>query len=409
MESTQRRIATIGQHLLQPHHNDHQTLYNNATNATTDDIFFENFRHGHVIVLNRPDQLNALNTNMIHVMRRWMKLWSNTCAMVIIKGAGNKAFCAGGDIRALAYAARDKDSSIPRNFFGPEYKLVATIFKYPKPYVAILNGITMGGGVGVSIGAAFRVATEKLVFAMPETGIGFVVDVGGSHFLPRLLGPPGLGMYLGLTGARLGPGDCVLSGIATHFVKSENVENVMKQLKELEHPTKEKIAEVLTHYKADHGAAPVFSKGPLISYCFDATTSIEDIIERLEKIADGSIPNEVRSLGEKIAQDWAEGVLKTLASKSPLSLKVVYFLLKKGVSLDIEATLELEYRIAMRMVMKTKEFYEGVRSVIIEKDNKPKWTFKSLAEVDDKYVHSLFEPFSAEEVRELGPELLKIE
>jgi len=323
-------------------------------------------------------------------------------SMVIIRGNG-KAFCAGGDIRALAQAALVKNAAVPRDFFGPEYVLVGKIFNYSKPYVALLDGITMGGGVGISIGSMFRVATEKLSFAMPETGIGFVTDVGASYFLTRLKGPNGVGLYLGLTGARLGAADALFTGVVTHFVNSAAIPELLTSLTSLNAPNSGTIENTIHKYTTSPGAPPLEKKTKLIEHCFGDAESVEDIIQRLESVQEAkySFPD----VAKDEAVEWAKNTLKTLKTRAPLSLKVVFELLKQGKRLDIRGALQLEYRIAMRLVIKTPTFYEGVRSVIIEKDNKPKWLPARLEDVEPTFVTSLFKKFDTEELRTLSVEL----
>ncbi|XP_036174762.1 3-hydroxyisobutyryl-CoA hydrolase, mitochondrial isoform X4 [Myotis myotis] len=239
-----------------------------------------------VITLNRPKALNALNLSMIRQIYPQLKKWEQDpeTFLIIIKGAGEKAFCAGGDIREVVKG----DRKISQDFFREEYVLNNAIDSCQKPYVAFIHGITMGGGVGLSVHGLFRVATEKSLFAMPETAIGLFPDVGGGYFLPRLQGR--LGYFLALTGFRLKGRDVYRAGIATHFVDSEKLNLLEEDLLSLKSPSKEKIADVLETYhaksKADEGKAFALEEHlGRINSCFSANT-VEQIIENLQR--DGS-------------------------------------------------------------------------------------------------------------------------
>eukprot|EP00026_Physarum_polycephalum_P010168 Phypoly_transcript_10320.p1 GENE.Phypoly_transcript_10320~~Phypoly_transcript_10320.p1 ORF type:complete len:411 (+),score=37.58 Phypoly_transcript_10320:65-1297(+) len=407
LSNEEKRLAVIRGHLLASQSRCAHTDLGATSLASSlqRDVFFEGKENGaQFISLNRPDQLNALNQGMINSMGQWLSEWEDDAkvTMVIVRGIG-KAFCAGGDIRALAQAARAKNAVVPRNFFGPEYILVDKIFKYPKPYIALLDGITMGGGVGISIGAMFRIATEKLLFAMPETGIGFVTDVGAGHFLTRLKGPKGVGLYLGLTGARIGAADCMYTGVASHFVKSENIPALVDALSSLAQPSKETIEKLLVRFQVPSGEPPLSKIGPLIEYCFGSASSVEDIMNKLDSISSKKF--EIKGVTQEQAVTWANATTKTLNTRCPLSLKVVFKLLEHGKFLNIKGSLELEYRIVMRMVLTCPSFYEGVRAVIIDKDNKPVWQPSNLAGVTEEHLSSLFKEFSAQEISDFGPEL----
>jgi len=332
------------------------------------------------ILLNRPKALNALTLAKIHEMEAKLREWRDDDAIhcVVIEGAGEKAFCAGGDIRALWKANQAGDAEAIRTFFGDEYKLNRLIKTYPKPYVALMDGINMGGGVGVSVHGSHRIATERTVFAMPETGIGMIPDVGGTYFLPRL--PGRIGIYLGLTGARLKAADCLYTGVATHYIPSERRNDLIQALAEAESQAKTpdemqtSVTCILEMFHEDPGAAPLERQREAIDRCFDGA-SVEEIFTNLE--AEGT--------------EWASSVLDVLRSKSPTALKVAFRQLQMGKAVDFDRCMQIEYRVSQRIGLST-DFAEGVRATIIDKDMAPKWNPATIAEVEDSAVDALFAP-----------------
>jgi enoyl-CoA hydratase/carnithine racemase len=325
-----------------------------------------------VITLNRPRALNALTLDMIHAMTARLGDWAAdpSVATVLIRGAGDKAFCAGGDIRALVEP--DNEAYIA-GFFRDEYRLDRLIFRYPKPYVALLDGIVMGGGVGVSVNGAFRIATEATLFAMPETGIGMYPDVGGSYFLPRC--PGETGMYLGLTGHRLRAADCLYAGIADVQIGAAGHAALIDRLASGESPDA-----VLRDLAEPPEPAPLAGHHAAIDRCF-AGDSVEEIVAALE--------------GE--GGDWAARTLETLAAKSPFALKVAFRQLREGRALDFEAAMAMEYRLSQRVVP-GQDFREGVRAVVVDKDQAPRWDPATLAEVSDDMVAACFAPLDGREL-----------
>ncbi|XP_022130599.1 3-hydroxyisobutyryl-CoA hydrolase, mitochondrial [Pieris rapae] len=326
------------------------------------DVLFENLNNAGIITLNRPKALNSLNTSMVTKLLQQLRDWENNKSLVIVKGAGEKAFCAGGDVKS----AIDRVEG-PR-FFHTEYNVNYLIGKYKIPYIALINGVTMGGGVGVSVHGRYRVATEKTVVAMPETKIGLFPDVGGSYILPRL--QVNLGMYLGLTGDRLKGKDVVKAGIATHFVSSKRLYELEKLLSRCTNDN-----EVLSLLNKFHEPLEEFSLADNIkhiNYCFAAST-VEEIIERLEKVQN----------------DWSLKTIQTLHQMCPGSLKITLRALQRGAQLELPQCLKMEYRLACRAT-ENHDFPEGVRALLIDKDNKPKWQHSSLSDVDDDYVEDFF-------------------
>ncbi len=335
-----------------------------------------------LVTLNRPKALNALTLEMIHAMTDRLQDWAGDpdVASVLIRGAGEKAFCAGGDIRALI---RPDNAAYIAGFFADEYRLNRLIHRYPKPYVALLDGIVMGGGVGVSVNGAFRIATAATLFAMPETGIGMFPDVGGSHFLPRC--PGETGMYLGLTGARLRAADCLYTGIADVEVGAESYGAMIDRLEAGEAPDS-----VLRDLAEAPGPAPLAAHRAAIDRCF-AGGSVEDIVAALE--------------GE--GGDFAARTLEALAAKSPFALKVAFRQLRQGRGLGFEDCMAMEYRISQRVVP-GHDFREGVRAVVVDKDGTPKWDPKTLAAVSDEMVAACFAPLPGGELEFAATETSRV-
>jgi enoyl-CoA hydratase len=305
-----------------------------------------------LLTLNRPKALNALTHEMINAIVAQLHAWAADASItaVAIRGEG-RAFCAGGDIRAVQQGA---GSDAGADLLRDEYHMNALIGAYPKPYVALIHGICMGGGAGLSVHGRYRLADASLDFAMPETAIGFIPDVGASHFLSRL--PDEMGMYLGLTGARIALGDAM--GLMTHALDRENFDAVIEGLSAGEEPEKA-IAPFVR--KPVSGALPRRHIATLFS-----AGSVEAILERLDR--DGS--------------DFARQTAQTLRTRSPMSLKLVFRQLRQARDLDLKQCLAMEFRLAVR-VIKAHDFREGVRAALVDKDKSPKWQPASLAAVGD--------------------------
>ncbi|XP_007948304.1 3-hydroxyisobutyryl-CoA hydrolase, mitochondrial [Orycteropus afer afer] len=338
-----------------------------------------------VITLNRPKFLNALNLSVIRQIYPQLKKWEQDpeTFLIIIKGAGEKAFCAGGDIKALAEARKAKEKLI-QDFFREEYILNSAIGSCQKPYVAFIHGITMGGGVGVSIHGQFRVATEKTLFAMPETAIGLFPDVGGGYFLPRLQGK--LGYFLALTGFRLKGRDVLKAGIATHFVDSGKLDMLEEDLLALKSPSKEDIADVLETYQ---------TKSKIDE---DKSFILE---EHMDKINSWFSANTIEQIIKNIQQDdssFALEQLKIINKMSPTSLKITLKQLIEGSSKTLQEVLTMEYRMS-QACMEGHDFQEGVRSVLIDKDQNPKWKPADLKEVTDEDVNNHFKSLGSNDLK----------
>ncbi|MBS0412394.1 MAG: enoyl-CoA hydratase/isomerase family protein [Proteobacteria bacterium] len=322
--------------------------------------------------INRPKALGALNTAVCEGMTAALLQWRDDPGVhaVMIDHVGERGFCAGGDIRFLADSAAG-DGSGARNFFFIEYRLNALMEAYPKPIVTIMDGVTMGGGVGLSWTARFRVATERTTLAMPETGIGLFPDVGGGWFLPRLPGRAGL--YLALTGARIKAADCLALGIATHYVESGDLE----ALKETLAADSEQVEQVLQSFHADPGPAPIGALSHEIDRLF-AHDRVEEVMAALA--TDPSA--------------WAKDQARLLTTKSPTSMKVSARLLAEGLKArSFAEEMVTEYRVACR-VGTSAEFREGVRAVIVDKDNAPRWNPPDLAGVTDSDIDAIFAPLA---------------
>jgi len=336
------------------------------------------------ITLNRPKALNALSLDMIRLMTPQLKQWKKEGKVkaVMVRGAGEKAFCAGGDIRAITAVP---GGEMQRQFFTEEYQLDHLVGSYSLPYIAVLNGITMGGGVGVSVNGKWRVATEKTVFAMPETAIGLIPDVGGGFFLPRLQGQ--LGMFLGLTGHRLKGWDCYSAGLATHAVKGEKVSLLEEAITNLASSCESgkldsQLRELLEEFTPEEAHKHSFSLQEhmdMIDRVFSAG-SVEEVVDRLE--------------GEQ--GDLAKKSLKALKAASPTSLKVAFRQIREGAKAsNLGEVLAMEHRLVTRCC-EDSDFYEGVRATLVDRDNKPVWKPSCLAEVTEDRVDWYFSPLPQE-------------
>lgn len=318
------------------------------------------------ILLNRPRALNALDLEMIRACTCALLEWRDDPHVhaVVIEGAGERAFCAGGDIRALRDGQLSGDRTSVDAFFREEYDLNLLISAYPKPYIALIDGICMGGGIGVSVHAPYRVASEHAMFAMPETAIGFFPDIGATFFLPRL--PGQLGLYLGLTGLRVTGSDAVHAGFGTHYVSRDRLPTLSLALADIGVAALARFAETLPPFTlAAHVAA--------IDACFSAA-SVPEIVARL--LADGGA--------------WTEAPLKALRTVSPTALAFTLEALRRGAHLTLSDALDAEFRLT-RTTMAYPDFAEGVRAMVVDKDRQPKWQPPQIEAVDPAVVAVMFE------------------
>jgi len=355
-------------------------MYSNVSNAK-DEVLLDAVGSARIMTLNRPKALNALNLNMVEMMIPAMQDWcspKSNVSMILIKGAGGKAFCAGGDIKAVTEEGKKDPSSLQATyFFRREYILNDLIGSCPLPFVALIDGITMGGGVGLSVHAPFRVATEKTVFAMPETAIGLFPDVGGGHFLSRL--PGAEGMYLSLTGVRLKGEDVQRAGVASHYITHENglYESMQADLLTMKDPTRESINNLLNSYQKQCATEKPFA--------------LADNKSRIDEIFSLPTLEEIYTALEKDGSEWATKTLATLRKMSPSSMKITMEQLHRGKSLNLSECLKMELRMC-RTVMLNSDFYEGVRALLVEKDNQPSWRPNKIEDVSHEMVQSYFDP-----------------
>jgi enoyl-CoA hydratase len=322
-------------------------------------------RIGHIL-LNRPRTLNALDIGMIRAMTAALAGWRDdpTVHAVVVEGTGERAFCAGGDIRAIRAHALAGERGPIEAFFSEEYTLNGMIAEYPKPYVALIDGICMGGGIGISVHGRMRVTTEAGMFAMPETAIAMFPDVGASFMLPRL--PGALGMYLALTGARLTGADAVHAGIATHFVPKSALAALRGEL------PRDGVAGVAVH-ACSLSPFSLAAQRAAIDRCFGAA-SVAEIVARLE--ADGS--------------DWARETLATLRGMSPSSVLWSFEIVRRGAARSLRDCLAMELKLT-RHVTAHPDFAEGVRAMVVDKDRRPRWRPARIEEVPAADIAAMFE------------------
>ncbi|WP_373486419.1 enoyl-CoA hydratase/isomerase family protein [Blastomonas sp.] len=336
----------------------------------SDDIILRTDGRIGIISLNRPGAIHALNTAMCRAMTEALLDWrfDDAIEAVIIDHSEGRGFCAGGDIRMLAESGA-KDGAEAREFFFVEYRLNHLLFAYPKPVVAFMDGITMGGGVGISQPAKFRVVTQNTRFAMPETGIGLFPDVGGGWYLPRLTGR--VGQFLALTGARLDGAECHALNIATHYLPSDNLDEAKERI--AAHP--DRISGILGDLSVTPPEPRIMANLDKINRLF-ASDVYEEVLAALE--ADGS--------------DWADKERDTLGTKSPQTCKVALRQLKEGALMpDFASEMRQEYAIGARVVQ-MHDFLEGVRALIIDKDNAPQWNPAIPEGVSEALLDTIFAP-----------------
>jgi enoyl-CoA hydratase len=343
----------------------------------TTDIITRVDGHAGIISLNRPSALHALTLEMVHAMTETLLKWqtSRKVKCVIIDHAEGRGFCAGGDIAFLRNSALNDGGKAGRQFFHDEYQLNHLLFTYPKPVVAFMDGICMGGGVGISQPAKFRVATENTRFAMPETGIGLFPDVGGGWYLSRLEGR--VGQFLALTGARIAGSGCLALGLATHYLPAEALTDAKARI----------AVEDVERIDGILGTLSVSAPpSKIVETLFDinrhfASDRFEDILISLE--GDDS--------------NWAMRELATLRGKSPQTCKVALRQLATSAGMtDFADNMAMEYRIGSRVLLRP-DFAEGVRAVIVDKDNAPKWDPATPEGVTDDLLDAIFAPLPPEE------------
>lgn len=332
-----------------------------------DDIRFERIGRAGVVTLTRPKALNALSHDMVTALARALDAWEedDAVALVLVKGEG-RAFCAGGDIMQV-YEARRAGAEPPAGFFSDEYRMNARIERYRKPYVALIDGIVMGGGVGISAHGSVRVVTERTRLGMPEVGIGLVPDVGGSRLLGRA--PGLLGTHVALTACSMDAGDAVHCGFADHFVPSDRLPELLRALGD-----GDDVSAVVRAHAEPAPPSPLAADAAWIDACYAAPT-VEEALTRL------------RDAGEA-----ASSAAKEIEGKSPTCVKVAFRAVRSAAELPtLEDALEQEYRISTTC-LRTADLIEGIRAQIVDKDRNPRWTPATLTEVDDETVEAFFAP-----------------
>jgi enoyl-CoA hydratase len=344
--------------------------------AENDEVLIRREGRAGRITINRPQALNALTHAMVGPISAALLAWRDdpNIVLVVLDGSGERALCAGGDVRAL-YDSRGRGSSAARAFWRDEYRLNALIGRYSKPFVAVQDGIVMGGGIGLSAHASHRVVTERSRLAMPETGIGLIPDVGGTWLLAQAPGETGL--YLGLTGAEMDAADAIHARFADFFVPLSGLGDLKARLVD---PEGGNLGELFATFAKPAGPSRLAERAPDIDRLF-ANTSVEAIIERLAHSG----------------LDWSRQICAALAQKSPKALKLTCAAIRQARTLpSLEAALEVEYRLAVRL-FEDGEFLEGVRALIVAKDRKPAWSPPRLSEVTDALIERYLAPLPAAE------------
>ena len=326
------------------------------------------------ITLNRPEALNALSHDMALKIENALDTWRSdpSVRLVVIDGAGDKAFCAGGDIQRLYQSGLDGDLSYGRQFWRDEYRLNAKIGSFPKPYIALMDGFVMGGGVGLSAHGSHRIVTEKSIVAMPESSIGFLPDVGGTSILAQA--PGRVGEYLAATGARMDAADAIYAGFADAFVPSESVQELTRALSRGD-------ADVIQKFVLDKECSELTGKQASIDLIFSAP----NVVEIPEQLALQDTP-------------WAEQTLKLIKRASPLSVTCAVHAVRQARKLStLKDCLIQEYRFAYRAIEQS-DFMEGIRATVIDKDRKPMWKHNSLKDVASSEAIILFDSLGYNEL-----------
>jgi enoyl-CoA hydratase len=343
---------------------------------SSDVIVVREFENGcRQIILNRKKAFNALTIEMFEKIMNYLKQWEQdpNVHCVVVLGVGKKAFCAGGDLKQFAHPEEGREK-----FTRVEYNLDHYIHHYPKPYICILNGITMGGGAGISINGKYRIATENLTFAMPECAVGFVADVGCSHFLNSC--PGQIGTYLALTGDRINASDAIYANIATHYVPQSKTVELLDALTTYDLSKKGEVNEIISSFTEYTGLPSLAKRKKLIDKCFSANT-VEEIIKRLKTETEDTA--------------FVKSVIDRLHRNCPMSLKVTLAQMKLARMMTLGEVLKMEYRTGWRMVRRA-DIQEGVKSVLITKqrDNTPKWNPSTLEEISANEVEKFFAPLN---------------
>lgn len=345
--------------------------------GATDEVLIRREGRAGRITMNRPKALNALSYGMVGRLWDALVAWQNdpNVELVVLDGAGDRGLCAGGDVRSL-YDSRTGGSGFARRFWRDEYRMNALIGRYPKPFVAIQDGIVMGGGIGLSGHASHRVVTERSRLAMPETGIGLIPDVGGTWLLAHA--PAEIGAYLGLTGENMNAADAIYARFSDAFVPSANLDALAGEL--CDGKRGGDIGTVIAKYAKEPEPTPLARYRPDIDRTF-AGDAIDAMLAEL-----ANTPSE-----------WAASTAATLAQKSPKALKLTLAAIRKARNLpSLEGALAVEYRLCTRL-FEDGEFPEGVRALIVDKDRKPKWSPPHLDDVTPELVERYLAPLPADQ------------
>lgn len=341
-------------------------------------------RIGHLI-LNRPEGLNALTLEMVQLLQQQLDQWASDPAVkaVVLRANGEKAFCAGGDIRALHDSFKNGDS-LHEQFFVEEYALDLTIHTYPKPVLALMDGFVLGGGMGLVQGADLRVISERTRMGMPEVGIGYFPDVGGSYFLPRL--PGQLGAYLGVTGNQLRAADALYSGLADYCISSDQLPVLLADMDSFDWsgPTSLATLQAMLKHRATSKLPGAELKA--LQPAIDLHFSYSDL-PRIQ----ASLQTEKRAE----YQDWAEETLKILGSRSPIAMATTLRLIRCGAELSLPQCFALELHLDRQWFAKG-DIVEGVRALLIDKDKQPQWNPSSIDKLDNARVAAFFSGFNPE-------------
>ncbi|KAG6515470.1 hypothetical protein ZIOFF_025882 [Zingiber officinale] len=370
--------------------------------AATDQVLVEGSRFTRILILNRPRQLNALSSQMIMKLLNVFVAYENDpdVKLLIVKGNG-RAFCAGGDVVAVVQSVTEGNWTMGAEYFRNEYTLNYIIATYSKPQVSILDGIVMGGGAGVSVHGRFRIATEKTVFAMPETSLGLFPDVGASYFLSRL--PGYFGEYVGLTGTRLDGTEMLASGLATHFVSSTNLKKLEESLSKVETSDPFAICACIDQFSkaVSLKATSSYNRMDVIDKCFSKETVEAIIVSLTLPICSCCKEKEA----ESVHDEWIMSTILSMKKASPISLKITLRSIREARRQGVDKCLINDYRLCCHILRQeaSKDFFEGCRAILVDKDKNPKWEPSRLDQVDDKVVDRYFV-----EVRDANWEDLKL-
>lgn len=331
-----------------------------------------------VVVLNRPKALNALSLAMVRELVHALDAWEHDpqVTRIVVTSASEKAFSAGGDIRALHDLGRAGRHAEMLAFWREEYILNARIQSYRKPYVSLIDGIVMGGGVGISLHGSHRIAGERYLFAMPEVGIGFFPDVGATYALPRL--PDAAGAFLALTGDRVGAADAVALGLATHAVPSARIAELADAL-----TGRGGTDEIFDGFSHDPGPRTLEPERAVIARCF-GQPSLAQVLAGLAREAESG-------------STFAARALQTIRAKSPTSVAIAFEQMRRGGAMSFGEAMATEFRIVSRIVHGA-EFYEGVRAVVVDKDHAPRWRPDAIEALDPAAIAAYFAPLGADEL-----------